>query len=203
MKLSVIVVVLACALSAGVVSETDPLEQIKATMAGSACCRFEFISILESTVFDSVDSTLGSALIATDGRYHIVIGPDEYLKTTEYFYSYAGEQNQVTVEKAGTGTGADEAISFITRLDDYYSTRVISPGHCYFLVRRDTTLSSMPDSLTMYLTGRPRRLDRLEYFDLNEDLNRIVFLASEYQGECDRQALTPQFPDSAEVIKLY
>jgi len=201
MKLSVIVVVLACALSAGVVSETDPLEQIKTTMAGSACCRFEFISILESTVFDSVDSTLGSALIATDGRYRIVIGPDEYLKTSDHLYSYAGEQNQVTVEKAGSGT--DEAISFITRLDDYYSTRVISPGHCYFLVRRDTTLSGMPDSLTMYLTGRPRRLDRLEYFDLNEDLNRIVFLASEYQAECDQQALTPRFPDSAEVIKLY
>jgi len=81
MKISTAILVLICLFSGSGLSQADPLEELKKNMSEADCSRFEFISILESEIFDSVDSTLGSALIASDGRYRVTIGPDEYLRT--------------------------------------------------------------------------------------------------------------------------
>ncbi len=181
----------------------DPLTEIKQGMRRAACCRFEFISALESEVFDSVDSTLGTALIARDGRYQIEIGSDVYTRTAEHLFSYSRVQNQVTEERLGAAARADEEIGFITRLDDFYHTNVISPGLTYLLLKHDSSAVGLPDSLTLYLAGDPPQLDRLEYLDINEEVNRVIFLSSEYLRECNDSALEPRFPDSVEIIKLY
>lgn len=181
---------------------SDPFEQLKAAMARAACCRFEFLSIVESEVFKSCDTTKGVALIASDGRYHITIGPDEYLKTADKLYSYSSGENQLTVEPVDPTAITDETVSFVTRLDEFYSTKVRTKGQEYYLRRTDSTAGSLPDSLLLFISRGTPKLDRLEYLDINNDKNRIVFLKREYLDKCDEQALTPRFPDSAQVIHL-
>jgi len=183
-------------------AQSDPFEQIKAAMAKAACCRFEFVSIVESEVFESVDSTHGSALLAADGRYLIKIGGDEYLRTTDRLYSYSRDEQQVTVEVVDPAGVSDETVSFITRFDKYYRTLIRKPGREYFLIKLDST-SRLPDSVTVKVSGKKPQLESLEYSDDNADLNRIVFLSREYQATCDVGVLTPYFPDSVEVIELF
>jgi outer membrane lipoprotein-sorting protein len=202
MNKSTLAVLVILVSTAGAFGQDEPFERLKATMANAACCRYEFLSIVESEVFESTDTTLGAALIASDGRYHITIGPDEYLKTADKLYSYSSTENQMTVEALDTGDPRLESVSFVTRLNDYYSTRVVVPSRQYFLTRTDSAAVDLPDSLVVSLISGKGGLDRIEFFDVNNDRNRIVFRKSEYFDKCDDSALSPRFPDSAEVINL-
>jgi hypothetical protein len=120
-------------------------------------------------------------------------------------YSYSKPNNQVTIEQLDPRVTQSEEIAFITRLDDYYRTL---PGtdNAYRLMLVDSTARSLPDSMEVVLaqdaSGNPR-LDFLEYFDINEDLNRIVFKSQTFAKECDSAGFEPNFPDSVEVIRLY
>lgn len=198
-----VVFVAACLLGTIAPAGQDPFEAIKAAMADAECCRFEFVTILTSEVFDSVDSTAGIALIASDGRYLIDIGRDEYLRTRDRLYSYSREQNQVTVERVDSAAVSDEAVSFVTRLDDFYRTSVRAAGREYFLQKIDTAATALPDSLTVVISGQPRVLDYLEYRDVNDELNRVVFSKREYLNRCDETGFDPAFPDTVEVINLF
>ncbi len=182
--------------------QVDPFAGVKASMSKAACCHYEFLSIVESKVFETIDTTQGTAVIASDGRYYITIGPDEYLKTSDSLYSYSQTESQLTVESTPPGTQSQESVSFITRLDDYYSTQVRVPQRHYFLRRTDTAAVDLPDSLTVVMTEGKARLDRLVYFDANDDLNQIVFKKCEYLDKCDEKALVPHFPGSAEIIHI-
>jgi len=198
-----VVFVAACLFAVTAPADPDPFETIKAAMAEAECCRFEFVTILTSEVFDSVDSTAGTALIASDGRYHIGIGPDEYLRTRDRLYSYSQEQNQVTVERVDSSAVSDETVSFVTRLDDFYRTSVRIAGREYFLRKIDTAATALPDSLTVVISGQPPVLDYLEYLDVNDEVNRVVFSKREYLGRCDETGFEPAFPDTVEVINLF
>jgi hypothetical protein len=191
-----------CSLAGSSLAQKDPFDQIKAAMAGAACCHFQFISIIKSEVFESVDSTSGVALLAADGRYFIKVGGDEYLRTADRLYSYSSDENQVTVETVDPAGVADETVSFITRFDKYYRTIPRKPGREYFLIRLDST-NSLPDSVTVIVSAKKPELESLEYRSDNADLDRIVFSSREYQATCDERMLTPHFPDSVEVIELF
>jgi hypothetical protein len=191
-----------CLLAGSSLAQKDSFEQIKAAMAGAACCHFEFISIIESEVFESVDSTNCSAMLAADGRYFMRIGSDEYLRTSDRLYSYSRDENQVTVEMFDTAGMTDETVSFITRFDKYYRTMPRKPGREYFLVKLDSA-GSLPDSVTVLVSGKKPQLESLAYRSDNADFNRIVFLSRENQATCDERLLTPHFPDTVEVIELF
>jgi len=180
----------------------DPFANVKTAMSRAACCRYEFLSIVESTIFETVDTTRGTAVIAADGRYHVSIGPDEYLKTSDRLYSYSQTENQLTIESAPPGMVPQESVSFITRLDDYYTTKMRVPKSKYFLRRTDTAAVDLPDSLTVLMAEGQARIERLVFFDVNDDRNQIVFKKCEYLDKCDETALVPHFPDSAEVIHI-
>lgn len=197
------ILILSSLLSVSSLAQVDALEDIKRRMSQADCCRFEFISILESDLFDSVDSTLGWAEIAGDGQYRLAIGPDEYLRIDDKLYAYSKENNQVTIERVGQTDPAGEGISFITRLDTFYKTEILKAGREYRLERLDGVADNMPMVMTLFLTAGAGELDRLEYFDQNDDLNRIVFIASTYLPACDGSVLEPRYPDSTEIIKLY
>ena len=182
---------------------SDPLDNIKEAMKQADCCRFEFTSILYSDIFESVDSTVGTALIAKDGRYYVEIGTDAYVRTFDKFYSYSQTQNQVTVERVEAGIVTGNEVSFITNLDDFFQTTVVLPGEEYRLRRNDSPADGLPDSLMLYLGDTPPHLERIEYYDLNDDLTVIVFRTRHYLSECDDSTLEPHFPDSVEVIRLY
>jgi hypothetical protein len=190
--------------TAGVIlSAADSFEKIKASMAEAACNRFEFLSIIESDVFDSVDTTAGNAYIARDGRYSIEIGTDRYLYDLEFLYSYSQTHAQATIEKADPHVALSEEVSYITRLDEFYRTFVVRRNSEYRLVKIDSTIRTMPDSMQLVLNRDGTGLTRIEYFDSNEDLNRIVFLSHEVLRECDEAVFEAVFPDSVETIKLY
>ena len=85
------------------VGGADSFDRIKADLANSDCSRFEFISILESSIFDVVDSTEGEAYIAADGRYHIKLAGDRFLFDGVHLYNYSEENNQVLIETPDSG----------------------------------------------------------------------------------------------------
>ena len=181
--------------------DDDPLQIVMNRMAEAECCRYEFVSILESEVFESVDSTAGTALIGADERYDIRIGPDRYIRTDEFLYSYSGENKQVTVERVESSATPDETIRFITQFDRYYRIHPSSPRR-YDLTRKPDIVSNLPQVISLTLT-EAGELEYLDYVDDNGDNNRIVITESSFQYQCDSAAFVPDFPESTEVIKLY
>ena len=181
----------------------DVLSDLTETFAAADCCRFEFYSILHSEVFDSVDSTLGSACIAADGRYRIRIGEDQYLYDGDLLYSYSAPNEQVTVERPAPQDAHSAEVSFITRLDEYYRIEALRKDHEYRLYRADSLQTGLPDSMTVWVGETPQRLDRIEYYDLNDDLTVIEFLTQQTFPVCPPDSLVADFPNSTEIIKLY
>lgn len=187
----------------GLSDESDVLDDIRARFAAADCCRFEFMSIVHSDVFDSVDSTAGSAYIAADGRYSVSIGEDQYVYDGDLMYSYSGPNDQVTVERVASQDAYIAQVSFITRLDEFYRIEPLRKNHEYSLYRTDSTQTGLPDSMTVWVGESPQRLDRIEYYDINEDLNVIEFISDQTLQECASDSLVAKFPATADVIKLY
>ena len=191
-------------LSAGMgvsADEPDRFEVIKAELGQAACTEIEFLSIIESDIFDRVDTAVGSAYIAADNRYWIELGADEYLSTGKKLYSYSKRHGQVTVEELPPGYERSTEISFIINLDEFFKTVIIQADSAYRLYRRTDDVVGLPDSLTVFLNDG-RVLDRIEYHDVNEELNRIVFERIEPQDSCREQRFEPSFPDSVDVIEM-
>jgi len=204
-RITIISLVLAGALAVTGGATGDRFAALKKQMSDAACCRFEFLSIVESQVFDAVDTTRGSALIARDGRYRIEIGHDMYLNDGHYLYSYSRPNNQVTVEVVNPDVIPTDEISFVTRLDEFYSTRKLTQDSLYRLSLLDSSYTSLPDSMDAVVTivSGSARLKSLKYRDLNDDKNEVVFTGQFFSSSCGTDAFLADFTDSVEVIKLY
>lgn len=195
--------ILIASASMGVSAGPEPFEKIKAELSSAGCTSIAFVSILESDIFNSIDSTMGQAYIAQDGQYQIRLGPDEYVSNGEFLYSYSPENNQVTVERVAPGTEGAPEVSFITHLDEFYQTAIIRPGQEYRLVKKPGKAEGLPDSLRVFLNPNGETLERLEYFDINDELNRIIIESLKTEPACDSIRFQPEFPDSVEVIELF
>jgi len=180
----------------------DRFDTIKQEIAQSACTRFEFVSIIESEIFEATDSAIGTAYIARDGRFNVTVGTDQYLFDQNLLYSYSVDNNQVVIEKVSDTEGISREISFITRLDEFYKTHTVQSGRSYRLIKRPSRERNIPDSVTVFIASELSRLERLEYYDINEELNVIVILNQQTSTECDERQFEPAFPDSVERIKL-
>lgn len=187
---------------AAVVSAGDRFETIKDRLADATCVELEFLSVVESDIFETVDTAVGRAYIAADGRYRVSIGPDEYLFDGRSLYSYSRPNAQVVIEPS-TGSGsAGEEVSFLTGLDEHYRADPIEPGKRYRLIRRDGVASSLPDTMTVMLHPDSLWFESLEYFDVNDELNRIVIRQQKLYETCDTSRFAPAYPDSVERIHL-
>lgn len=180
----------------------DRFDTIKEQLAQAACTRFEFVSIIESEIFDATDSATGTAYIARDGRFNVTLGEDRYLFDLRFLYSYSTENNQVVIEKVSDQAQVSREISFITRLDELYETHTIRPGKSYRLLKRPGEKSDIPDSVTIFIAPDSLQLERLEYLDINEERNVIVILKQQTSKDCDKMQFEPAFPDSVERIRL-
>ncbi len=204
MAKTIVVAALILSLCAGGVSlAEDRLDQVKRSMSEAQCYEVKFLSIVESDVFNTVDTTKGEAYIALDGRYSVKIGDDRYVYDREFLYSYSKEQNQVTIEPFDYRNAPVEEVTFIVRLDDYFETHVVKKDREYRLLRTDTAATSLPDSLVLFLENKKAKIERLEFFDLNEDFNRIVFRSQKAKSKCSNKKLFLDYPDDASVIRLY
>jgi outer membrane lipoprotein-sorting protein len=180
----------------------DSFEKLKNKLAGAKCVRFDFLSIIESDIFERIDTTPGTAYIAADGRYLVILGDDEYLYNLELLYSYSKVNNQVTIEKIDSRTG-DEVV-FVMQLDSLYDSYAVKKDRQYRLVRKDSVFeSNIPDSMLLYMDPEKLVLLKIEYFDINEELNRIVFLEQNIEPACEDDRFIPQYPDSVEQIELW
>jgi len=202
MKLLAAIIVLAVTLnsfSAG----ADQFDGIKRRIAEADCCAFGFISVLSSSVFDTKDSSRGTAQIARDGRYVIVLGKDVYLCDGKSAYSYSPSTNQVIVEQIDSGHAADKEISFLTRLDEYYLTRCIQANQEYRLTKKvGVSASNIPDSMLVVIDADRQQIAHIDYLDVNDEQVRVVLIEQKLDPKCDDSVFVPAFPDSAETVKL-
>jgi len=179
----------------------DSFERIKGDLAGAKCVELEFIIILDSEVFDTVDSALGRAMLAHDGRYSVAIGEDKYIYDRQLLYSYSGEQKQVTVERIEGPSAA--GVSFLIRLDEYYSSTLIGGNREYRLIKEGTVIGNMPDSMVISIDVEARAIERIEYFDVNDDLNTVVITSQTLDNDCDSAQFIPGWPEGTQILRLY
>lgn len=202
MKTLLLTGLLALVSVSGVSADQSSFDKIKKDLAAAACVSVEFLSILESSIFESVDSADGQAIIADDGRYRIMLGEDLYLSTGAELYSYSAINNQVTVEPVAPGAVNTE-ITLLQSLDESYKTAILQPDSVFSLTRDSSAASGLPDSLTVFMTENLQGIHRMEYYDINGELNRIILKALTTSEACDTNQFMPSFPDSVEVIELF
>lgn len=210
MKIVTFFLLLIALLGSGATRADDRFERIKTNLYDAACTEVGFLSILKSDIFDTEDTLEGTAWLAGDGRYYIAVGDDVYLFDGRCRYTYSRSNNQVVIERLDSSVTSSEEVTFLIRLDDYYTTQVLNPDTSYRLSRKPGDGPDIPDSMTVYLgeagpagSGEERpEIDRLEFYDINEDLNIIKLLHVRTVAECDRGHFMPAFPDSVERIKL-
>ena len=184
------------------VAQADTFDGIKQAYRRAACVKISFVSIIESSVFETVDSLAGSAVIAGSGKYTVVLGKDKYVFDGVDLYSYSYDNNQVAIERLDPDDRFWTEVSFITRLDEIYKTAILHPDSTYRLVKLAQGHDNVPDSLVVAIDRRRNAIRAIEYFDVNEEKNRIVFKEQSLAGGCDSLLFVPEFPDSVERIRL-
>lgn len=188
------------ALSAGI--QADSFQSIKDHLAAAPCVSIDFLSILHSDVFSSVDTQNCSAYLARDGRYLVAIGTDVYLCDNRLLYSYSASNNQVVEQKSDSAAGEARQLAYLTRLDELYKTTILESDKQYKLTRRGKSAGSLPDSMTVTIDKSKGRIVKIEYFDINEERVSIVLLKESLLEKCDESRFMPNFPDSVETVKL-
>ncbi len=183
-------------------SAGDNFTAIKERLKKAACVHFDFVSIIDSDVFDTSDSTLGSADIAQDGRFNVTIGTDQYLYDLTHLYTYSQSADQVVIEEPQQDVFTGSEIAFVTRLDDYFKTITIKIAARYMLVKTDPDEVDLPDTLGVHLDENGERIEELQFLDINGDLNTIVINKQTTSDSCRASLFVPDFPDSVERVRL-
>lgn len=182
----------------------DPLKLVNQRSSEAVCIRLEFLSIIESEIFGTVDTTVGSADLAADGRFDIRFGSDRYLYDLKRLYSYSTDNNQVVIEPAEAGASVADEIRFLTQLEERYHARPGPKKGEYKLRRKEDDLQSdLPDSLEITVNVEALIIEKVEYFDINDDLNRLIIGSQFFFDNCNDATFLPDFPDSVERVKLF
>ena len=180
----------------------DTFGDIKARLRQSECVHFQFQSIVASSIFESVDTADGDATFERSGKYRINLREDSYLFDGADLYSFSFDNQQVTVEKVDSGQQFGAEVSFVTRLDEIYKTRILRPDSLYRLVRIARGYAGVPDSMIVTIDKQNRRIGKIEYLDVNDEPTTIVFLGEQTSPRCDPTVFRPDFPDSVQVVRL-
>lgn len=186
---------------AGAAAGNDPLERLKMLWSSAGCLEISFMSIVESDIFSTVDTVLGTARIAPDGRYAITLGNDNYLFDGQAHYSFSLETNQIIIRTGATASELPQ-IQLFANLDSLYATEPPKTKHLYRLTLRTNMGDDLPNPLELELTADGKRLKQLRFRDVNEDTNRILIDSLKLFDTCGDSWFIPDFPDSAEIVKL-
>ena len=197
--ISVLCVVFLSIVSA--VSAGDRFAKTMEQMSSGTCLFIEFESVIISDIFDSQDTTTGTLILASDGRYSLLMGEDTYLFDGTYLYSYSPVNEQVVIElEDQTITGE---ITFITRLDKLYKAEVLTPDKKYRLLKQGENSNEYPDTLIVTLNSDSYRIDTMEYYDINDEKNIITITTQHELTPCADSLFEEHFPPSIERIKLF
>src|SRR5574341_1450165 len=183
-------------------ASANDFNEVKSNLSNSNCTRFEFLSTIDSKVFDAVDSAFGQAYIAKDGRYKIEVGADLYLFDGDTVYTYFWENNQVIMEKPDSSDLVADEISFVVKLDEWYDSKSLKEKNSYRWVRKKGIVGDIPDSMVIKVNDKKSVIESIEYLDINGDLNRIEIIKQVSDSTCDKLRFQPEFPDSVEKVRL-
>lgn len=180
----------------------DVFDEIKKDLSQAKCIKLEFISIIESDIFETIDSIPGKSIISNDDKYKISIGDDIYINDKLNLYSYSIENNQVIIEKAENSSESIGEITFLKKLDKLFNTTIIMKNEKYRLTKKINVKSELPDSMLIILNHKKKIIEKIIYSDINDDRNTILIKSIDILSPCVPDDFIPNFPESADRIKL-
>ncbi len=181
---------------------TDKFSLIKNRINSATIVRFDVLITIESRIFNDIDSLTGQILLAKDGRYRAELGGDIYLNDGKTNWEYSAENNQATKRELLEEEITDNRLSFFKDLDSYYKSSPIKQDLIYKLIKLDNSDEALPYSMTVYLTSKTHQISKIEYFDLNEDLNSVYITEEFYEDIIEDNIFDINLPDSVEIISL-
>ena len=122
---------------------------------------YQFISVIESDIFETVDSTYGEAHIAKNGQYNISIGDETYVYDLKHYFTFVASNNQLIIEKSDGSSNDD--ILFITKLDEFYKSYILHPDSVYRLVKKEKVIGDFPDSLIVKADKKNQEIQEISY----------------------------------------
>ena len=183
-------------------NSADKFTLIKNRINSATIVRFGVLITIESKIFDEVDSLTGLILLAKDGRYRAELGDDIYLSDGMTNWEYSAENNQATKRELSDGEIADNRLAFFKDLDSYYSSSIVEKDLIYTLIRLKNSDEALPDSMTVYISNKTMQISKIEYYDLNEDLNSVYITEEFYEDKIEENLFNLNLPDSVEIISL-
>ena len=177
-------------------------DQTKSKLAGSRCVYFQFLSTVDSKVFDSVDSSYCSAYISKDGRFRVEVGPDYYIYNGDSLYSFSWENNQIVIEKPDDSDAVSSEISFVMKLQEWYDSKSMKKKNSYKLTKKKGISGDIPDSMVISINDKTADIKTVEYYDINGDLNHIMILEQAADSTCNGKRFIPEISDSTERIRI-
>ncbi len=180
----------------------DQFTMIKNRISSALVVRFGVLITIESNIFDEIDSLAGQIVLAKDGRYRAELGSDIYLNDGKINWEYSAENNQATKRELLDGEIADNRLAFFKDLDSFYKSTIVKKDLIYKLIKLDNSDEALPDSMTVHLKNKIPQISKIEYFDLNEDLNSVYITEEFYEDKIEENLFNLNLPDSVEVISL-
>jgi outer membrane lipoprotein-sorting protein len=177
-------------------------ERTKRKLASSNCIYYQFVTTVESKVFDVVDTAYCTAYIAKDGRFRVEVGPDYFIFNGDSLYSYSFENNQVVIEQPDPDDPVSSEISFVMKLEEWYDSSELKEKNTYKLVKRKGIEGEIPDSMIMSIDKESTDIKTIQYFDQNGDLNNIIITNQVIDTACNSDRFIPDYPDSVEKIRF-
>jgi len=180
----------------------DKFDMIKSKLDSAKIVQLDLIITVNSKVFNEIDTSYGKIYFSDDGCYIADINDDIYLYDGIYNWEYSAENNQATKQKLGQNEQTDNRLSFFKNINRYYKSAILQPDKKYRLIKLNGAGEALPDSLIIFLNKTGSAISRLEYFDLNGDLNKIIITDEKYSDQPDSDLFKINLPDSVEIIDL-
>ncbi len=162
----------------------------------------EFKHIVVSDFFGTADTIDGTITFAADGRYRTKLGEDEFLFDGQCLWEYSAIYAQASRNCLKPGQRLDDSFLFFRHFHDYYTVRTTLPDSIYQLSILKEYQGKAPDSLTVTLSPQKKRIVAMEYFDINDEINRILIGSESKSQTVDSLLYQPTFPDSTEIIEI-
>jgi len=199
--LNILIIGLVCLIAVRAHTD-DKFRLIKNNINSAAIVQLDVLITVKSKVFNDTDSATGEILLADDGRYRLLLNDDIYLNDGEYNWEYSAENNQATKRAFKEGEILDNRLGFFKNIDSYYFTNVVKKDSEYYLSKIDDTDNALPDDMTIYLKKDKDEILKIEYYDLNDDLNCIYINSQNCLNSIKKNSFEISLPDSTEIISL-
>ncbi len=180
----------------------DKFSIIKNKIDSAAVVHLNVLITIESKVFNDIDSAFGEIILAEDGRYRAEINSDIYLNDGKHYWEYSAENNQATRRIIKEGEVSDNRLAFFKDIDSFYKTSIVKQDIIYRLIKLDSADEALTDCLTVFLKENGLQISKIEYYDLNDDLNCIYIMEESHEDRIKKELFELSLPDSAEIISL-